>query len=47
MLNNFSETKIETDEGKAIDCGHFIPEEAPTESYDILSEWLMRTTRIN
>lgn len=27
-------------EGKAIDCGHFIPEEAPDEVYKVLKEWL-------
>lgn len=27
-------------EGKAIDCGHFIAEEAPEETYEIISSWL-------
>lgn len=27
-------------EGRPIDCGHFIPEEAPQETYQIISEWL-------
>lgn len=29
-------------QGKAINSGHFIPEEAPKETYQILSNWLMR-----
>ncbi|MBS0350094.1 MAG: alpha/beta hydrolase [Proteobacteria bacterium] len=29
-------------EGKSIDCGHFIPEEAPEDTYQIIYEWLMR-----
>lgn len=29
-------------EGKSIDCGHFIPEEAPQDTYQIIYEWLMR-----